>query len=168
MNVRETLNKQGPLAKGAIIGVLVLLIAVTLWDSLKSAKPNSATQAYYTTDDGQTTFVDDFFRPYPFDHDGKPAFRAYMFQTGKGKQYVGYLERYTDEGLKELAPVLVQEATPDQRRDLIQPIHGRYTEVKKPNDPNAKWYRSGSGQGASIENAPSPDGPTDNYIMIFP
>jgi hypothetical protein len=168
MSVRETLNKQGPAAKIALVAGCILVAGFLLWNSFKSGKPPAASQAFYTSDDGQTTFVDDFFRAYPFDHDGKPAYRVYMYQTSKGTQFVGYLERYTAEGLKELEPLLSQTASREQLRQAIQTVRQKYTEVKKPNDPHAKWFRVGSSGAASVEAVTSPDGADDNCILVFP
>jgi len=169
MNIREVLNRQSPAMKGTIIATVLLIAGFSLWCQLSPGKPRGATTAYYTTDDGQTTFVDDFFRGYPFDVDGKPAVRAYMFRTAKGRLFVGYLERYTDAGLKALGPVLSMNVSRERIRAGMEDVAERYTEVKKPNDPNAKWYPSGSARGASVvEGVTSPDGPDDVFGMVFP
>ncbi len=168
MSIRETLNNQPPAIKAAVIGIVLLTAMAGVWNALRSGRPPSAVQAYYSTDDGQTTFTDDFFKPYPFDHDGKPAYRVYMFQTGSGKKFPAYLERYTSAGLSQLQALLSSPLNSDQLRDAIQPIRTRYTEVKKPNDPAAKWYSVASSQAEAVESPASPDGPTDRCIMVFP
>jgi hypothetical protein len=168
MNVRETLTNRGPAVKGAIVVGLALVAGFMFWTALGGGKPRDANEAFYTTNDGRTTFVDNFFRAYPFDHDGKPAYRAYVYQTSKGNKFVGYLERYTDQGLSALEPVLSQNINPEQLRQQIQGIRQKYTEVKKPDDPNAKWYPAGSSQAADIEAVSSPDGPDDNCVLVFP
>jgi hypothetical protein len=55
--------------------------------------------AFFTTDDGATTFVDSADRIPPFPHDGKEAVRAYVFECG-GKRFVNHLERFTPERQK--------------------------------------------------------------------
>src|ERR1700722_10524228 len=97
----EFLKKYDREIKVGTLSLALVAMGVFIWYSL-SGGPSNASKAYYTTDDGQTTFVDDFFKAYPFDHDGKPAYRAYMFQTSDGKRFVGYLERYTSSGLADL------------------------------------------------------------------
>jgi hypothetical protein len=168
MSLREKLNQQGTAAKIAVVAGCILAVGLLVWSAFVSGKPPNANQAFYTSDDGQTTFVDDFFRAYPFDHGGKPAYRAYVYQTSKGTRFVGYLERYTDEGLKELDPLLSQTGNREQLRQAIQAVRLRHTEVKKPNDPHAKWCRVGSSKADGVEAVKSPDGPDDNCFLVFP
>lgn len=169
MNLRDKLNNASPAVKSGIIVAFVVVVGLSLWASLSSGRPPNATRAYYSSDDGKTFFVDDFFRSYPFDHDGKPAYRAYVYETAKGTKFVGYLERYRDDGVKALDSLLAQNRmTQEQLRDAIQPLRSQYTEVKKPNNPKAKWYRAGSSQAASVEAVTSPNGPDDNLMLVFP
>jgi len=168
MGLREAINKQKPATKAGVVACLFAVAGFALWTSLSSGKPHNAMDAYYTTDDGQTTFVDDFFRPYPFDHDGKPAYRVYMYQTSKGKKFVGFIERYTDSGLKALEPLLSQNISREALRTAIQGVRDKYSQVKKPNDPTAKWYAANTKGAENVEKPAPPDGPDDNCILVFP
>ena len=51
---------------------------------------------FFSDDDGATWFIDDNTRIPPFDHGGKPAYRAEVFECGTGKPFVAYLEKFTD------------------------------------------------------------------------
>ena len=169
MSVREKLNNASPAAKISVITVFAIAVGLSLWASLSSGRPPNATRAYYSSDDGQTYFVDDFFKSYPFDHDGQQAYRAYMFQDPTGKKFVGYLERYRTEGIKQLDDLLARGGmTQEQLRGAIQPLRSEYTEVKKPNDPKAKWYRAGSAQAEGVASGRAPDGSYGNVILVFP
>src|ERR1700722_15628935 len=101
MAIRETIGKNPAQTKAGSIMVIIIVLGFSIWHA-KSGEASGASKAYYSIDDGATTFVDDFFKAYPFDHDGKPAYRAYVFQTTDGKRFVGYLERYTSSGLADL------------------------------------------------------------------
>ena len=69
----------------------------------------SITRVYYTTDDGQSWFVDDAKRVPPFSKDGKEAVKACVFRTGLGRPpFVGFLVRYTPEGKKRLENALAE------------------------------------------------------------
>jgi len=169
MSLREKLNQQGPAAKVAVVAGCTLAVGLLVWTAFLSGKPPNANRAFYTSDDGQTTFVDDFFRAYPFDCNGMPAYRAYVYQASNGTRFVGYLERYTDAGLKDLEPLLAQNnGNREQLRQAIQAVRLRHTEVKKANDPHAEWCRVGSSKADSVEAVKSPDGPDDNCFLVFP
>jgi hypothetical protein len=96
--MRELINKY-PLAAGAFV---VVALAVGVIAVLRGAGGRSNTiagGAFYTDDDGKSYFVDDAAKVTPFDHNGKPAVKAYVFSCG-GKRSVHYIERLTDVGQK--------------------------------------------------------------------
>jgi hypothetical protein len=65
---------------------------------------SAVASAYYSTDDGQSWFVEDRAKIPPFEHQGKPAYRAYVFKCGEnGKPFVAYLERFAEPARTELA-----------------------------------------------------------------
>lgn len=169
MSIRETLNRYPAATSGVVVVVILLAVAISFVYQTRAGKAPNAYSAYYTTDDGQTTFVDDFFKAYPFDHDGKPAYRAYVFQTSSGKRFVGYLERYTNEGVAELKPMLEDRSNLESVRHQIQTVRDRDAEVKKADDPNARWVRVGSAQADRIIQAPfSSQGPNSSVVLVFP
>ena len=97
MGVREALNKSKLTATVVAVVVIVgALIAIILQTRGSFAAPGPG-EAYYTIDDGKTVFTDKSGRIAPFDKDGKPAYRAHVFNCG-GTQVVGYLSRYTEGG----------------------------------------------------------------------
>ena len=99
MRMGELLNQRPRVAIAAVAAVIVLVVAVVSLQ-FSSAGPGQASgRGFFSTDDGKTLFVDDASNLPPFDHDGKPAVRAYVFECN-GKRFVNHLERYTPDGRK--------------------------------------------------------------------
>ncbi len=82
-------------AAGVLVVCMVLAWEI-LSDHVTLAPFTPAAQAFYTDDDGATTFVDDGQKTPPFQHKGKEAVRVQMFKCGSTK-FIGYLERYSAE-----------------------------------------------------------------------
>lgn len=98
MGIREKLNNKPGIAIGVGAALLVLsMVFITM--QLTSGGGASSEEAYYTIDDGATWFPDDANKPTPFQHDGKEAVRAYVYEC-KGKEFVNHLERFTPERRK--------------------------------------------------------------------
>jgi hypothetical protein len=58
--------------------------------------------AFYTDDNGKTFFKDERYKVVPFDHNGKQAYRADVFQCRDGKQFVGLMYRHNAVGRKAM------------------------------------------------------------------
>ena len=113
MSVREWMdNNQKATSIGA--GALTFLaIGLIVYQLIPEGQP---TKAWYTTDDGQTWFKDSNRKVPPFDHGGKQAVLAKVYECN-GKQFVGWMERYKPEQAKKLARYRAQEdagETPDE------------------------------------------------------
>lgn len=139
MSLKEKLNNNSKATAGIIAGVLVISFGLAAY-RMSGESNDPPTKAFYTDDDGKTTFVDSVDRYPPFDHAGKTAVRAAVFTADGGKtQFVGYLERYTPDAIKKLQAA---KANGQVDKSGKLPIDGREimlngTEVKKPGD--AKW-----------------------------
>jgi len=97
---------------------------------------------FFSDDDGATWFIDDNTRIPPFDHNGKSAFRAEVFECGAGKPFVAYLEKFPDAKKTQIEAELADH--PENLPGLLQtPM-----EVKKPGD--HRWL-SPSAPGGSAE-----------------
>jgi hypothetical protein len=164
MGIRETLSKKPVLGISITVVVLVGAIAYTV----QSVMPSTAyTKAYFTTDDGQSLFTANMDQRAPFDHYGKPAYRAYVFSCDGGKTtFVGYLERCTPEGLKRLA-ALQPDYDAGKTHTPPMPTQGE-TEVKKPGSGNP-WVSCTNYQEAQkITNVQSPAGASGSPEIQFP
>jgi hypothetical protein len=145
--MREWLNKNRNVTiagAGALVAAAVALVVV----QVMAARRGIATRlpdAFYTTDDGATYFVANMENVPPYEHQGKQAVRAHVFEY-KGKSFVGYLERYTVEGRKAMM---------EKRSNPATQLYHR--EVKKPGE--AKWVNvSDTAAAAKIVDVRAPDG----------
>jgi hypothetical protein len=111
MSIREMIQKHRGLANGAAIIMLLAAVMLIVINSRSGGIPQ-VKYAYYSDDDGQSYFRDDVNKLFPFDHDGKQAYRAFVFQTGAGKPFVGYLERINDKAMAKLVTLQSQPQTP--------------------------------------------------------
>jgi hypothetical protein len=110
-----------------------------------------ATKAWYTDDDGRTWFVDDAGRVSPFDHNGKKAYRCYVWTCDGGKtKFVSHLERLKPERLKAR-----QSAGPNKAPDFILPMD---LDVKPPLSGESGWTDSGLQAGQAIRTPHCPSG----------
>jgi len=151
MGIRERINDNRGATIGVIVGVIVLAVGLVVMQvmagrkTFKSALPD----LYYTADDGKTFFAANSKNVPPFDYQGKPAVKAYVFRCPDGKQFVGYLERYNESARKL---IVAGKGTIDTQ------VFGR--ELKKPGD--AKWVKSGDNAAvAKVTDIKCPDGKTD-------
>jgi hypothetical protein len=158
MGIREELNKRPQAATIAAVVLLVVGIGAMAFQ-LSGARGVSGEEAFYTVDDGANWFADDANKLPPFQHDGKEAVRAYVFECN-GKQFVNHLERYTPERRK-LAEATAQAKKAGQPLPPPPAVARQAAnwglEVKKPGD---KAWVAGSdlAKSSQIMRARCPDG----------
>ena len=146
MGVRETVDRNKPVAVGVTLVLLVAGVVLIYFNS----QSNSTTtmlgpRSFFSDDDGKTWFVDAADKTPPFDHNGKTAHRARLFTSDGGKtQFVGYLERYTPESIKRLEAAKRGEIEPKGRSVLsvIEELSISGMEIKKPGTGNP-WVARG-------------------------
>ena len=155
MAIREAINSKPQAAAGLAGAAVLVAIGLIFWQAMGDT-PGKQRKAYFSIDDGKTYFVDDIDKPYPFDHNGKPAFRAYVYRCGNGDPFVGYLEGYTDSAKARLADLQSKPADTENLEFLIADVKSSGTEAKKPGDD--KWAPVGSGRWAAILAVKCPDG----------
>jgi hypothetical protein len=103
MAIREQLNGSSVAGIGAaavLFGVSIAMFAYYHYH-YGSGSHGDPHYEYYSDDDGQSYFTDSAFKFPPFDHNGKTANAALVFDDGE-KRFVAYLLRFTPEGQKEL------------------------------------------------------------------
>lgn len=130
MGLREKLNQNSRLTI-SVVGVTAMLATAFVVMQVfagRKAFPLKSPEAYFSDDDGKTFFVASDDSVAPFDHNGKQAMRASVFECC-GKRYVGYLERYTADAHK-----LKVAGKGTRETDMF----GR--EVKKPGE--SKWVNA--------------------------
>lgn len=163
MNIRETIEKQkGP---AAIVSFVILLGAgFFIFRNVAAGPPTLTNQAFFTTDDGQTEFLASADELPPFDHDGKPAYRAWTYTTDGGKtKFVVYLERFTPSA----KPRLDAEMADYKAGKLRVPPSAAPgdVEVKKPGAGN-NWVKKSDAQEADkIMTVVAPPGEVAEPVM---
>lgn len=96
MAVRQTLNRR-PLSSLTVIILLALMAGIWGWKSIDRS-PRTITglgKAFFTTDDGQSWFVDSAANIPPYDCDGKTAYQVQVFQCSHGGPFVAFMQSYS-------------------------------------------------------------------------
>jgi hypothetical protein len=153
MGIREKLNDKpwlGAVVGGGALAVGALFIAVQLSSGGGGGAPDAA---FFSVDDGQTWFEGDASKIPPFQHEGKEAVIAHVFECN-GKRFVNHLERYTPQGRK-----LMEDATAATKAGKpLPPATGSSSpEIKKPGA--KEWVSAGNyAKAGPILQAKCPDG----------
>ncbi len=161
MGFRETMDEKPWIGAAAAGGLVLIAIIIAVW-TLFGSSPGSTDDkaAAFSDDDGKTWFNEDSAKIAPFQHNGKEAVRAYIYES-KGKNFVGYLERYTPEGKAAMEKLRGGTGMPDGR--LLALTNGGGREVKRPGSGGAagKWARGDTEEAVKIMDVKSPDGSSD-------
>lgn len=102
MGIRETLNKHPSISIGIAVVGAIGAITLMIWSMPTKQSARYGHFAFYSDDDGKSYFEDDVELIPPFDHNGKPAYKAQVFTCGSGKKWVGYLEGYRPEAREKM------------------------------------------------------------------
>jgi hypothetical protein len=166
VGIRQTINENPSISVGVTIAVIVIAIVVIILESRSGNSTAAAIgrQAYYSDDDGKTFFADDAAKISPYtDANGKTAVHALVFKCGSGKEFVGYLERYTAAGKIE-AEKAKGHTLSGRLRNPVNLI-----EVKKPG--SKTWVKStaeNSQEYSAVTSPTCPDGSRNDLVMVFP
>ena len=154
MTIRETINRRPGIAGLGVVIIVAIAAAFSLHGVRPKALPGPITQAFYSNDDGQSYFADALGKPVPFDHDGTPAYRAYVYRCeNSSRAFVGYLARQVG---RDSAAVHSTSTADAVSAGVHSSASTPGTEVKRPGDHN--WVGLDSAEGAAIVNVTCPDG----------
>jgi hypothetical protein len=154
MQLRELIEKNKKVVL-AILPVVVLASLLLGWHNLhRDDLTGSISRTFFSDDDGKTYFAEDASKGLSFDHDGKPAYRAFVYHSGSRGTYVGLLAR----------PCGDDSPTQNTHRPVTHvpvPTGGAKTipvafDIKKPGD--AKWVVNSSPDGQAMARAAEEDG----------
>ncbi len=167
MGIRETLNKNPAITTGATAGIILLAIGFIIWQIMGGGTPGMATEAYFTTDDGKTWFEDDINKIPPFDKDGKPAYKVYVYECPGSDPFVSHMERYTPAAKKAMEAAM---ASNDPNNPMVmEDVQMTGLEVKKPGTGEKGWVRQGNAVAAGrIMELKCPDGKTEGIEPVMP
>ena len=127
MTLREYMNERPGVAYGGAGGLVIAGVVATIL-SLRGGSSGASSSAYFSDDDGKSFFADARTKRTPFDHGGKQAVRAIVYEAG-GTRFVNYLQRDTPEGQRLLNGAAKPAAAPGAGPAL--------SEVKRPGE--ATW-----------------------------
>lgn len=159
MGLREKLNERPQVSAGVVVGVVLALIALILYEMFGGgpSKHMSGGELYFSADDGQTWFADSADKPTSTDHNGAEAYRCFVFKTSTSAPFAGYLEKLTPPPPPPATGGPVGPAVPDP-----------YTTdfVKKPGD--KQWVPKMSPQGQKIVDVHAPGGSAEVPQLVVP
>jgi hypothetical protein len=162
MGIREALNRRPKLAATIAVGLCAVAIPMMIWAN-SSGVPGRASKSYYSDDDGKTFFPDDIDKLYPFDRNGKQAYRAYVYECKDGKRFVSYLARY-NAAAKAKIPELEKNAKDPEAAGQANQLRSMAIEVKKPG--GDQWFSQFSAQGSELAAHPTcADGSIARQVM---
>ncbi len=153
---------------GAIIKVVaaVFLIAAAciIGYDFPSQQPSPGTREFFTDDDGATWFADDGTKVAPFDHNGKPAVLARVFETKGGKQFVGYLMKFSDEARKKIVEAQTTHRLTGGASAATEPVFDGLL-VKRPHQ--TQWISDSDPNARAVKIFAGPDGSKD-FVPVRP
>ena len=157
MGVREALQKR----TGAVVAVTILVIALAWafigyqWSTRNSI--GQVKQAlWYSDDDGKTYFADDAQKDPPFDHNGKPAYRAYVFTCDGKTNFVGCLGRFAPEAKKKMDALRLKHKNGRIPFDELMNVGGQ--EAKAPGTGDKGWVGPRDPKAMQLMHPKCPDG----------
>jgi len=152
MGIRETLNEKPQITTGIAAGIIGVAFLLILWQMFGGSGGGGGgslvTELWFTTDDGKTRFAASADSLAPFQKDGKEAVKINVFTCDSGKTtFVTYLERYTPDAKKKLEEIRARQKAnagsdtggPPSDVGEMEMIFSSGLEIKKANDPTAKW-----------------------------
>lgn len=167
MGIRETLNRNPAITTGVTVGIILLALGVILYQSLGgSSAGGNFSQGYFSTNlDGSDYFADDINKVAPFMKDGKEAYRVQVFSCDGGStKFVGYLERFTKEGLARWEKHKQNPTATDPT--AMDMLFETEMEVKSPK--GDKWVRKIDPRAAEILDIRCPDGTIEKLEVVMP
>lgn len=155
--LRGLLQQYRPMVTLAALVIAIGSILFVIWyQSIGEQKPTGIRE-FFSDDDGTTWFVDDGTKVAPFDHNGKPAVVAKVFQTKSGQKFVGYLIKFTDEEKKKILDTRANGPTRGPEKLESHATSGIL--MKKPHE--GDWIPDTDPAARSIRKFTAPDGSTD-------
>lgn len=137
MAIRESLHRRRGVATG--VGIACVALAAFLIFRNGAGRPKGYTgfgKAWFTNDDGQTWFAESAATIPPFDHNGKPAYRAQVYRCAHGSAFVAYLMSYAPSDKKSIEQAIAGGKTREEILDLEMSLR---PQLKKPGP--GDWVR---------------------------
>ena len=166
MNIREKMNARPAITAGVAFVILVVALVAIYFQWGRNKKLPVPRRAFFTIDDGQSYFVDDINKIPPFDHEGKTAYRCYVFTAdGGATKFVGRLERYTPQGKAQVEEMLKNGGNAGMPMNRFGSL---LKEIKAPGTGDKDWIPAGDPRAASLLVPQAPDGTSTNVKGVTP
>jgi hypothetical protein len=147
VGIRETLNQNPAITTVATIIIILATLGLIVYQTWDFGGPSYAppTQAWFTVDDGKTWFADDISKLPPWDYQGRPAHRVFVYTCDdRTTTFAAYLMRYTPEAKQKLT----QGNTSDPM--MQQLLNGPGVEVKPPLTGEKGWLKRSDPAAAAL------------------
>jgi len=156
VGIRDTMNKKPALTSGIVIAIIVLALAAIVYELSPKKSVKFTAGYYFSDDDGKTFYEDAMSNLPPYQHDGKEAVIAHVYQIDSNPPFVAYLQKLTPDMQK----LLTTPGAPD-----VDPETG--TLLKRPGDTD--WVLMDSREGRDIRaNIKPPAGESGTPLQIIP
>jgi hypothetical protein len=168
MGVRETLRAN---PGKATVTAIVLLVGgvVYFYSQWSTADPGTRppTKLFVSTDGGKTYITLPADRLPPFEHEGKTAYRAYVFTCDGGRtKFVGYLERYSDRTKATMLEMWKRQAATGEQPALASGLF-EGIEVMRPG--GKQWVKqSDLTRAIEVMDVRCPNDPAKAAEMVLP
>lgn len=159
MGVRLWLKEQQKGAMVVAVALAVLGIGVLVWRMAGSVVARPIGQSvWFTIDDGKTWFAESSTKLPPFEHQGKTAYRCYVYTCDGGRTaFVSHLERFTPEITQRL-----------KTGGAFDPMLASAIEVKEPGTGDTGWVKQSDPKAAAIMRPICPDDPNKLPEPVLP
>jgi len=169
MGVREKLAANPRAAVAIAAAIVVFAVGIVYFESPAgdSGRAGAPRKMFLTIDDGKTFFVGAAEPLPPFQHEGKTAYRAYVFTCDGGKTtWVGYIERYSEQAkalIKEMRKNQAEHGGPPSVPSAL--LEG--IEVSRPGE--NQWVRqSDAALAHKVTAVYCPNAPDKDADMVLP
>ncbi len=148
MGIRETLNQKPGITTGATAAIIFVALGIIVWQLLAGGSSGSgggigSNKYFFSDDDGKTWFADDTTKLPPFDHNGKPAYQAFVWTCDGGKTlFCSHLLRFTEEAKKKRMEA--RQKTPAGAGDptlAMADVQGREVKLAGNGDDPKNWVK---------------------------
>jgi hypothetical protein len=157
VSLRKWINERAGI--GIAIACATLLAgAVVLGLQLRNSRQRpTGSLVWYTTDDGKSWFPESALKLPPFDHEGKKAYRCYVFACKDGAEYVSHLERLPADLKKRM-----------DAGGPVDPMMTVHVEVKDPGTGETGWIRQTDPKASEIMSPRCPKHPNEMGDPVAP
>jgi hypothetical protein len=161
MGARDWVDKN---KRASTIASVVLLGAAAAFLYYQFRPQRPPITEWYTVDDGQTWFKDSNRKVPPFEHDGKQAVLAKVYQC-HGQKFVAYLKRYKPEAKRRLDEFHAAEDTGKPTDGINISGTDWQAEYKRPGE---KEWSSSLEKRAEVMDVKCPHGTKEDPLIVYP